>query len=58
MSSADRELADALAACNMPREGLLRWIEHNEEFCKRHGESVYREWLELYAECRKVLDAS
>lgn len=50
-------LRDALAACDMPREGLLRWIEHNENFCNRHGSDVYREWLALYAECREVLDA-
>ena len=49
-------LRETLAAMDMPREGLLRWIDHNERFCRRHGgERRYREWLELYAQCRIAL---
>ena len=51
-------LAEILDALDMPREGLLRWFEHNERFCTRHGgERRYGEWLELYRRCREALNA-
>ena len=50
-------LAEILAALDMPREGLLRWLEHNERFCIRHGgERRYGEWLQLYQQCRAALE--
>jgi hypothetical protein len=49
-------LREALAACDMPDEGLRAWLDHNEGFCRRHGAERYREWLELYEQCRKLLD--
>jgi hypothetical protein len=52
-------LVETLAALDMPREGLLRWIEHNLRFCERHGgERRYREWIELYERCRAALEES
>ena len=52
-------LQETLAALDMPREGLLLWFEHNVRFCDRHGgERRYREWLELYEQCREALEGS
>jgi hypothetical protein len=53
----DDVLEETLAALEMPREGLLRWLEHNERFCMRHGgERRYGEWLALYERCRAKLE--
>jgi hypothetical protein len=50
-------LREALAAVDMPAGALLTWFAHNEAFCNRHGgERRYREWLELYAQCRAALE--
>ena len=50
-------LAETLASLEMPREGLLLWIEHNLRFCERHGGGKrYREWIELYERCRAALE--
>lgn len=49
-------LRETLAALDMPPEGLRRWFEHNEAFCRRHGEKHYREWLELYERCRAAME--
>ena len=52
-----RVLIEILAALDMPRDGLLRWLDHNERFCMRHGgERRYGEWLELYEQCRQALE--
>ncbi|HEY8182038.1 MAG TPA: hypothetical protein VII32_07340 [Thermoanaerobaculia bacterium] len=41
----------------MPRDALLRWLEHNARFCIRHGgERRYGEWLQLYEQCRAALE--
>src|SRR5437868_6528015 len=49
-SSFDAQLIrEALAALDMPPEGLRNWFEHNKAFCNGHGgERLYREWLDLY----------
>jgi hypothetical protein len=50
-------LLEILEALEMPRRGLLRWLEHNERFCMQHGgERRYGEWLQLYERCRVALE--
>ena len=50
-------LIEILNALDIPREGLLRWLEHNERFCMQHGgERRYGEWLQLYEQCCKALE--
>ena len=50
-------LAEILNALDMPRSGLLRWLDHNTRFCMRHGgERRYGEWLQLYEQCRAALE--
>ena len=58
LSEAGDLLRETLAVLDMPPDGLRQWFDHNEAFCKRHGgERRYREWLELYEQCRKALEA-
>jgi hypothetical protein len=53
----ERVLAEILNALDMPRDALLRWLEHNARFCIRHGgERRYGEWLQLYEQCRAALE--
>jgi len=52
------DLAAAVAALEMPRAGVRRWLEWSKAFCARHGgRRRYAELLDLYDECLAVLDA-
>jgi len=51
-------LREAMAALDMPRPGVLRFIDHLERFYRRHGaERHYGECLELLTAMRRVLAA-
>ena len=51
------DLAAAVAALEMPRAGLRRWLEGSKAFCARHGgRRHYAELLDLYDACLAVLD--
>lgn len=54
---ADIILREALAALEMPRAGVLRWLAHLERFYHRHGGARhYGECLDLLAKMHRVLD--
>lgn len=47
------ELAEILAALELPPHARARWLADLEAFCRAHGgERRYRELLALLAECR------
>ena len=53
----DRALQDTLAALEMPRRGVARWLRHERAFCEAHGGArVYAELLALFAECEAELE--
>jgi streptomycin 6-kinase len=55
-AEADRILAEALAALEMPRKGVVRWLDHLERFYRQHGaERHYGECLTLLGDLRRVL---
>jgi hypothetical protein len=60
MSAMDEDeavLAETLEALEMPREGLVKWLERSRAFCQRHGgDRRYRELLALYRECLEAIE--
>jgi DNA-binding transcriptional regulator GbsR (MarR family) len=55
---ADVILREAMAALDMPRSGVRRFIAHLERFYRRHGaERHYGECLALLSAMRRVLEA-
>lgn len=54
MRSAEAELAEILAALELPPHALARWLDDLEAFCHAHGgDRRYRELLALIAACRR-----
>jgi hypothetical protein len=55
--AAAADLAAAMAALEMPRAGVRRWLEWSKAFCTGHGgRRHYGELLDLYDACLAVLD--
>ena len=51
----DELLREALEALEMPREGVVRWLDYLERFYRQHGaERHYSECLDLVATMRRL----
>lgn len=58
VAPADVDMADILAAVDMPKIGLQSWFEHLDEYCRSHGgKRYYGTLMRLFDECRDTLNS-